>query len=592
MSQLHDIDIGTNADGKPFTLPSSAVTQTFAALARRGAGKTYLASVMAEGMLEADLQVVWLDPVGVAWGLRADGKRKGYQVLILGGEHRDAPLDPASGKYLAEFTVAERVPLILDVSEFSEADMRRFVADYLLTLYHKNRHPLHLFLDEADEWAPQTGYGPEQAKVLHATQQVVRRGRARGLGVTLISQRPAVLNKSVLTQAEVLVLLQITGPHDQAAAESWIQYHGTKEERERIMTSLPKLQRGQCWVYSPGWLRTLSQVSVRERWTFDSSRTPEVGEATPRPKGIAEIDLEKLSKRMQDAIATARSKDPAELLKRIRGLEAELAGAGQATHNPKIDQTAIAAAVDRAVHQNDRLWRVEMEKISRHLGTVNRALKQASEAWASAAVLLTGPIKPPPGRMDPSSQPVARPPASSVRAAMVVGARPSVSPASGRDTDIRLPIGERKVLTACAQYPDGVTREQLTVLTGYKRSSRDAYIQRLREKDLVEPCGAELVATPQGLAALGSGFEPLPMGQALQEYWLNRLPIGERAILDLLIAAYPNAVTREELSERTDYKRSSRDAYLQRMQAKRLFRLAKAAGDFSGYPPPGVLSHA
>ena len=45
-----------------------------------------------------------------------------------------------------------------------------------------------------------------------------------------------------------------------------------------------------------------------------------------------------------------------------------------------------------------------------------------------------------------------------------------------------LPVGEQSILRACIQFPDGVTREQLTVLTGYKRSSRDAYIQRLREK--------------------------------------------------------------------------------------------------------------
>jgi hypothetical protein len=35
---------------------------------------------------------------------------------------------------------------------------------------------------------------------------------------------------------------------------------------------------------------------------------------------------------------------------------------------------------------------------------------------------------------------------------------------------------------AVAQYPEGVTREQLSVLTGYKRSSRDTYVQRLRER--------------------------------------------------------------------------------------------------------------
>jgi DNA-binding IclR family transcriptional regulator len=149
-----------------------------------------------------------------------------------------------------------------------------------------------------------------------------------------------------------------------------------------------------------------------------------------------------------------------------------------------------------------------------------------------------------------------------------------------------LPIGERKILTACAQYPEGVTREQLTVLTGYKRSSRDAYIQRLREKGFVDLGGAELVATVAGVAALGD-FEPLPVGDSLREFWLAKLPIGERAILEQLVASYPQGVDRKALSESTGYQRSSRDAYLQRMNAKRLIQIVgrgevKAADELFG----------
>jgi len=50
-------------------LPLDAVTQTFAFLARRGAGKTYGAGKLAEGMLGAGAQVVVLDPIGNWYGL-------------------------------------------------------------------------------------------------------------------------------------------------------------------------------------------------------------------------------------------------------------------------------------------------------------------------------------------------------------------------------------------------------------------------------------------------------------------------------------------------------------------------------------------
>lgn len=126
-------------------------------------------------------------------------------------------------------------------------------------------------------------------------------------------------------------------------------------------------------------------------------------------------------------------------------------------------------------------------------------------------------------------------------------------------------------LTAVAQYPEGASREQLTILTGYRRSSRDTYLQRLFSRDLVVNNGrGNIVATEGGMNVLGPDFEPLPTGEDLQAYWLNRLTGGERTILEALIRAYPKAVDREALSEATEYKRSSRDTYLQRLTARRL----------------------
>jgi DNA-binding IclR family transcriptional regulator len=131
--------------------------------------------------------------------------------------------------------------------------------------------------------------------------------------------------------------------------------------------------------------------------------------------------------------------------------------------------------------------------------------------------------------------------------------------------------GERIILTAVAQYPEGASREQLTILTGYRRSSRDTYLQRLFSRDLVANNGrGNIVATEAGVHLLGPDFEPLPTGEDLQAYWLNRLTGGERTLLEALIRAYPKAVEREALSEATEYKRSSRDTYLQRLTARRL----------------------
>jgi hypothetical protein len=48
------------------------------------------------------------------------------------------------------------------------------------------------------------------------------------------------------------------------------------------------------------------------------------------------------------------------------------------------------------------------------------------------------------------------------------------------------------------------------------------------------------------------------------------LPAGELAMFDILVERHPDYVSRDDLSERTEYKRSSRDTYLARMRAKQL----------------------
>jgi hypothetical protein len=108
------------------------------------------------------------------------------------------------------------------------------------------------------------------------------------------------------------------------------------------------------------------------------------------------------------------------------------------------------------------------------------------------------------------------------------------------------------------------------VLTGYKRSTRDAYLQRMRERGLVDTAGDTITATDAGMVALGSDFQPLPTGEALREHWLDRLPEGESKILRILCEAHPREIERDRLSDVTGYARSSRDAYLQRLKARKL----------------------
>lgn len=149
--------------------------------------------------------------------------------------------------------------------------------------------------------------------------------------------------------------------------------------------------------------------------------------------------------------------------------------------------------------------------------------------------------------------------------------RRTSSSSSGRGS------GERKILTAIAQHPKGVTREQLTVLTGYKRSSRTTYLQRLRSAGLIEQDGDRLIATPAGRAELGPDFEKLPTGRALLAHHLETLPGGERLVLDAVARQYPEPITHHTLRAITGYQRSSLGTYLQRLRARQLVSTDRGA---------------
>ena len=149
-------------------------------------------------------------------------------------------------------------------------------------------------LDEADLWAPQRTQ-PDGLDLLGRVEEIVRRGRVRGFIPWLITQRPAVLHKDVLSQADVLVSMKLTSSQDRAAVGRWIEGQADRVEGQRILGALPQLRRGEGWVWAPtnGVLERVAFPRIR---TLDSSQTPRrvVQPGTPRP--LASVDLSTIKK--------------------------------------------------------------------------------------------------------------------------------------------------------------------------------------------------------------------------------------------------------------------------------------------------------
>ncbi|HXG59180.1 MAG TPA: DUF87 domain-containing protein [Thermoanaerobaculia bacterium] len=538
------------------TLPPDAVTQTFGVLAVRGAGKSNLAAVMAEEMYAAHLPFVAIDPVGSWWGLRSsgDGSDKGLSIPIFGGRHGDVPLERTAGHLIADLVIADRLSCVIDVSEFSEGEKTHFLTDFAEQLYRRNQEPLHLFLEEADDYAPQRPMR-EQARLLRAWENIVRRGRARGLGITMITQRSAALNKNVLTQIETLFVLRTTSPQDRRAIAAWVEYHGQAEE---LLESLPSLESGEAWVWSPSWLNVMKRIRVRRRATFDSGATPKQMKGARRPATLVDVDLGAVREKMAATIERAKESDPRELKKRIAELERELKKKPAAAPVPA-DASRVRAEVKREIRAEWEPLLKERDTAIRDLQAkqvrIGRLLEKAQSLHEEIARELGKEL--PKLSAVPATESV---PAVPRREMPTASTRKATTPRpprpSGEASDLTGP--EQRILDAIAWMESiGVAEPEQTAvafLAGYTIGGGAFNNPRgaLRTKGLIDYRGQRIVLTDAGRALANWPDQTLTTDE-LQRRVLERLPGPEQKILRVLFEVYPDSIENDELARRAGY---------------------------------------
>jgi hypothetical protein len=321
-----------------YPIPDSALDDRLGWIGTAGSGKTYNAGSGVERLLESNARVVIVDPLDVWWGLRltADGKPSRFTLPIFGGAHGDLPLNEQAGKLIGETVAGMAESCIISLGGLpTKAAEQRFMLTFLEALYRNTSgNSVHVVFDEADLWAPQNagkegGNGPKLQALM---EQIVRRGRIRGFIPWLITQRPAVLSKDVLSQVDGLVAFKLTASQDRAALGAWIEGQADKEQGKEILGSLPTMQRGQgvVWVPARGLLDTVSFPPTR---TLDSSRSPARGEIVEK-RELKPLDLEGLKGRLASLEEEQKASDPRALKAEVVRLTRELAKAERAKAAP------------------------------------------------------------------------------------------------------------------------------------------------------------------------------------------------------------------------------------------------------------------
>lgn len=473
---------------------------------------------------------------------------------------------------MARLLIAEHQSAVLDLSELSKSGSRRLMTDFLETLYRVNREPLHLVIDEADLLAPQR-LPRDMNRILGAMDDVVRRGRAHGLGVTLISQRPAVLNKDVLGQAEVLIALRMTNPRDVAAIDEWIRLHAEPGQAAELKASLPSLPIGTAWVWSPGWLERLDKVQIRQRRTFDSAATPRPGVPVRRPR-LAPVDVERLRQHLESVqpvtgdgkpATKAASAEVAMWRRQVQQLQATVADLQarpvQVREVPALDEPS-RAALTGAIEQ---------------IGTLVAGLAAISDQLA--AVITATEAATPPAAKTSASEPDRR----RAHAPVVRRSQPALAAA----VEDQLRAGARRMLEVMgAHHPSRLTRAQLATLARMKSTSGtfSTYLSNLRRSGLLAEQDRLLEITDAGLATLGvDRIAPISAAQ-VRDQWRHAMRAGARRMLDVLIDRYPAGISRDDLALAVDLEATSGtfSTYLSNLRSNGL--TTESAGQITADP--------
>jgi len=504
--------------------------------ANSGGGKSWLLRLIAE---RAGIQTIVLDSEGEFASLR-----EAVDMLVVGAGG-ELPANPRHAALLARRLIEYRVSAVIDLYELRLGDRRHFVKLFLDSLIHLPRElwrPTLVILDEAHIYCPERGAG--ESASTESVISLMSQGRKRGYAGIIATQRLSKLHKDAAAEANNVIIGRTWLDADQGRAGDALGL--SKSERLKLRD----LGQGEFYGFGPAF----SRPGVVQ-FHSDQVRTthPRPGQrhllTAPAPSRAIRNVLGKFADLPHEVDAEIRSLDQAR--KRIAELERENKKLKSSKVLPPIDQAEIEHTVRAAVERERAAWQQKFEQGRARLRQMTGAAASAGQAFGKLKVLVDETAS----EWASAAAVVGAPGASlNHRGNSVAEQDHRLASSDAFDESIKLASGERRILTALAQYPEGRSKVQVAILSGYSPTGGgfNNYLGALRTRGLIKGNGDRLGITQAGIDGLGS-WEPLPTGPALVDYWLGRLGKAERLILATLTQSYPAALTKEEVAAKAGY---------------------------------------
>lgn len=537
--------------------------------ANSGGGKSGIARVMMEESC-GKVPFIVLDKKGEYYTL----KEIFPDIIIIGGRNGDIPISMQAARLLAKFIIGHHLTVVIDMSGMESDEQRaEFIRDFLKGMMNLGEDywtQYLVFIEEAHLFCGQQDKMPSGKYV----KNLMSEGRKMGYCGILITQRISKLHKDAAAEC-----------NNKFIGRTFLDIDLQRSGAEMGLTGQEKFK--------------LRDLKPRHFWAFGTSIEPhhvhevvikEAQTKFPKAGALINLSLKKPTEKIKGALAKLNElpQEAKKELKNLQDLQAEVArltvelrkagkmpAAAQASSPLNTDQLQKAKDENWALrvvikeHERDIMhWRSLAYSLRDRLTIVRNHIPEQvldiKEREITKADFKPGGAVPKTTNGVPKGEAIV-----SLKPTNVSKKQDIVSPALTPKYDPTLSPGERTILTACAEHESGCTRTQLTILTGYARSTRNKYLQFLQAKGFIEQNSERVYATETGIQALGD-FEPLPKGEALREHWLKNIAQGEAAILRVIIEGYPEHVDREYISERTSLARSTRNKYLQYLTAREI----------------------
>ncbi len=251
---MDSIVLGRDVDtGEEFKLKTAElITGRTAVIAKTGYGKSWTIRRIVEQLMERGYPVGIIDPEGEHVSL-ADV----FDMLVV-SPRGDVDLTKVPPARLAQVAI-KGVSFVLDMSKY-RPEVAAEVAARLMEGLMKvgSSDGFLLVVDEAKELAPERGTGSTlgkgAAETLTWLNTLATRGRKKGIGLMFSTQRPQLVSKTLLSQAENKVILRVEYSRDLSAI---VQYLGLSRE---VASKISGLERGVAYVegpfaFRPGFVR-------------------------------------------------------------------------------------------------------------------------------------------------------------------------------------------------------------------------------------------------------------------------------------------------------------------------------------------------